>query len=96
MLNIIKVHINKLGIKCAEINGQIQVKLRGDIVEDFNRNPRGAQVMLLSLAAGGVGLNLVGANHLFLLDMHWNPQLEAQACDRVFRVGQTKEVKIHR
>jgi len=96
MLNIIKVHINRLGIKCAEINGQIQVKLRGDIVEDFNRNPRGAQVMLLSLAAGGVGLNLVGANHLFLLDMHWNPQLEAQACDRVFRVGQTKEVKIHR
>jgi len=96
MLNIIKVHINKLGIKCAEINGQIQVKLRGDIVEDFNRNPRGAQVMLLSLSAGGVGLNLVGANHLFLLDMHWNPQLEAQACDRVFRVGQTKEVKIHR
>jgi transcription termination factor 2 len=36
------------------------------------------QVMLLSLAAGGVGLNLVGANHLFLIDMHWNPQLEQQ------------------
>ena len=34
---------------------------------------------------GGVGLNLVGANHLFLLDMHWNPQLESQACDRVYR-----------
>ena len=41
--------------------------------------------MLLSLGAGGVGLNLVGANHLFLLDMHWNPQLEAQACDRIYR-----------
>lgn len=52
--------------------------------------------MLLSLAAGGVGLNLVGANHLFLLDMHWNPQLEAQACDRIYRVGQTKDVVIHR
>ena len=52
--------------------------------------------MLLSLAAGGVGLNLTGANHLFLLDMHWNPQLEAQACDRIYRVGQTKEVVIHR
>jgi len=96
MLNILKVHLKALGIKCAEINGQVPVKLRGDIVEDFNRNPRGSQVMLLSLAAGGVGLNLVGANHLFLLDMHWNPQLEAQACDRVYRVGQTKEVKIHR
>lgn len=52
--------------------------------------------MLLSLGAGGVGLNLVGANHLFLLDMHWNPQLESQACDRIYRVGQTKNVVIHR
>merc|ERR1711909_130597 len=74
----------------------IAVKLRGDIVEDFNKNPRGAQVMLLSLQAGGVGLNLVGANHLFLLDMHWNPQLERQACDRIYRVGQTKDVIIHK
>ena len=96
MLHIVKAHIKTLGMKVAEINGQVPVKLRGDIVEDFNRPGRGAQVMLLSLAAGGVGLNLVGANHLFLLDMHWNPQLEAQACDRVYRVGQTREVKIHR
>uniref|UniRef100_A0A182HHP9 Transcription termination factor 2 n=1 Tax=Anopheles arabiensis TaxID=7173 RepID=A0A182HHP9_ANOAR len=51
-------------------------------------------VMLLSLTAGGVGLNLVGANHLLLLDPHWNPQLEAQAQDRVYRVGQTKPVYI--
>ena len=72
------------------------MKERGDIVETFNRPDRNPQVMLLSLAAGGVGLNLVGANHLFLLDMHWNPQLESQACDRVYRVGQTKEVVIHR
>jgi len=96
MLGIIKAHVMKLGIKVTEINGQVPVKSRGDIVEDFNKNPRGAQVMLLSLSAGGVGLNLVGANHLFLLDMHWNPQQEAQACDRVYRVGQTREVKIHR
>ena len=60
-------------------SGQVPTKLRGDIVNDFNREGRGAQVMLLSLGAGGVGLNLVGANHLFLLDMHWNPQLESQA-----------------
>ena len=54
------------------------------------------QVMLLSLGAGGVGLNLTGANHLFLLDLHWNPQLENQACDRIYRVGQKREVCIHR
>ena len=76
--------------------GKIPVKERGDIVTSFNRTGRGPHVMLLSLAAGGVGLNLVGANHLFLLDLHWNPQMEAQACDRVYRVGQNREVTIHR
>merc|ERR1712059_1130 len=96
MLDILKIHITKLGMKCSEINGQVNVKHRGDIVEDFNKNEKGPQVMLISLGAGGVGLNLVGANHLFLLDMHWNPQLEAQACDRIYRVGQKKEVIIHR
>lgn len=52
--------------------------------------------MLLSLVAGGVGLNLIGANHLFLLDLHFNPQLEAQAFDRIHRVGQERPVHIHR
>ena len=56
------------------------MKLRGDIVDDFNRKGKGAHILLLSLGAGGVGLNLVGANHLFLIDMHWNPQLEKQVC----------------
>ena len=95
-LNIIKSHILNLNLTCAEINGQIPVKSRGDIVDDFNNNEKGAQVMLLSLTAGGVGLNLVGANHLFLMDMHWNPQLEIQASDRIYRVGQMKPVTIHR
>lgn len=52
--------------------------------------------MLLSLVAGGVGLNLVGANHLVLVDPHWNPQLENQAGDRVYRMGQKKPVKIYK
>ncbi len=77
------MHVERVGLRCAEINGKVPVKMRGDVVEAFNRKDRPPQVMLLSLAAGGVGLNLVGANHLFLLDMHWNPQLEQQACDRV-------------
>lgn len=96
MLDVLKIHIQEIGLKCTEIHGQVPVKARGDIVTEFNAVGRGPQVMLLSLGAGGVGLNLVGANHLFLLDMHWNPQLEAQACDRIYRVGQKKEVTIHR
>ena len=54
------------------------------------------QVMLLSLQAGGVGLNLIGANHVFIVDMHWNPALEEQAADRCHRMGQKKDVFIHR
>ena len=52
--------------------------------------------MLLSLQAGGVGLNLTGANHVFMIDMHWNPALEEQAADRCHRVGQIRDVFIHR
>ena len=96
LLSIMKLQLKAIGIECVEINGQVDVKQRGGIVENFNNNQHGPRVMLLSLAAGGVGLNLVGANHLFLLDLHWNPQLEAQACDRIYRVGQTREVSIHR
>jgi len=52
--------------------------------------------MLVSLRAGGVGLNLIGGNHLFLIDMHWNPALELQACDRIYRMGQKRDCFIHR
>lgn len=54
------------------------------------------KVLLLSLTAGGVGLNLCGANNLFFIDPHWNPQLESQAEDRVYRIGQCKPVTIYR
>merc|ERR1712130_903236 len=91
MLDVIKGHLSKLRIKFVEISGKIPVKARGEIVDNFNQKDRGAQLMLLSLGAGGVGLNLVGANHLFLVDCHWNPQLEAQACDCIYRVGQKRE-----
>lgn len=52
--------------------------------------------MLLSLTAGGVGLNLIGANHIFIMDPHWNPQLEQQAQDRIYRVGQIKPVYMYK
>lgn len=52
--------------------------------------------MLLSLTAGGVGLNLVGANRMYLLDIHWNPALEQQCGDRIYRVGQTKPVTLYK
>ncbi|XP_066476167.1 transcription termination factor 2 isoform X2 [Tiliqua scincoides] len=96
MLKVVAVHLEKLGLKYATVDGSVNPKQRMDVVEEFNNNPKGPQVMLISLLAGGVGLNLVGGNHLFLLDMHWNPALEDQACDRIYRVGQRNNVTIHR
>ncbi|KAM4699895.1 transcription termination factor 2 isoform 2-T2 [Discoglossus pictus] len=96
MLSIVAVHLKSIGLSYATIDGSVIPKKRMDLVEEFNNNPQGPQVMLVSLCAGGVGLNLIGGNHLFLLDMHWNPALEDQACDRIYRVGQRKDVVIHR
>ncbi|KAM6292765.1 transcription termination factor 2 [Porphyrio hochstetteri] len=96
MLKVVGVHLQRLGLNYATVDGSVNPKQRMDVVEEFNNNPRGPQVMLVSLLAGGVGLNLTGGNHLFLLDMHWNPALEDQACDRIYRVGQQKDVVIHR
>lgn len=96
MLNVICSILKEQKINCCLLTGSVPVKQRMTIVDDFNRDHHGPKVMLLSLTAGGVGLNLVGANHLMLLDLHWNPQLETQACDRVYRVGQKKSVKIYK
>uniref|UniRef100_A0A8R1EV03 Helicase C-terminal domain-containing protein n=1 Tax=Caenorhabditis japonica TaxID=281687 RepID=A0A8R1EV03_CAEJA len=96
VLNLIEAHIKSGGFKYTSITGQVQVKDRQERVDSFNRENGGAQVMLLSLTAGGVGLNLTGGNHLIMVDLHWNPALEQQACDRIYRMGQKRPVFIHR
>uniref|UniRef100_A0AC35FKG8 Transcription termination factor 2 n=1 Tax=Panagrolaimus sp. PS1159 TaxID=55785 RepID=A0AC35FKG8_9BILA len=85
MLDIVEQHLKKKRIILTAINGKILTKDRQDCINSFNKKNGGAQVMLLSLTAGGVGLNLVGGNHLFLLDLHWNPALEQQAMDRIYQ-----------
>ncbi|XP_058158960.1 transcription termination factor 2 isoform X3 [Dasypus novemcinctus] len=96
MLRVVALHLKRRGLTYATIDGSVNPKERMDLVEAFNNKSRGPQVMLISLLAGGVGLNLTGGNHLFLLDMHWNPSLEDQACDRIYRVGQENDVVIHK
>jgi SNF2 family DNA or RNA helicase len=68
---------------------------RGKLVEDFN-NHAGAGVFLISLRAGGSGLNLAAASYVVLFDPWWNPAVEDQAIDRVHRIGQTKTVFAYR
>jgi non-specific serine/threonine protein kinase len=76
------------------IHGGTTPKSRGALVEQFNSNY--VPFMVLSLKAGGVGLNLTAANHVVHFDRWWNPAIENQATDRAFRIGQTKDVMVHK
>jgi SNF2 family DNA or RNA helicase len=68
---------------------------RQAIVDEF-QDPDGPPVFLISLRAGGTGLNLTAADHVFLLDPWWNPAVEDQAADRAHRIGQDKPVMVYR
>jgi len=76
--------------------GSTTKKQREEMVDRFQHDPQGPPVMILSLKAGGVGLNLTRANHVFHFDRWWNPAVENQATDRVFRIGQTRNVQVHK
>lgn len=77
------------------LHGGTSVKNRGEMVERFNGEEY-IPFMVLSLKAGGVGLNLTAANHVIHFDRWWNPAVENQATDRAFRIGQTKNVMVHK
>ena len=69
---------------------------RQSMVDRFQQDPRGPQLFLLSLKAGGVGLNLTRASHVIHIDRWWNPAVENQATDRAYRIGQTNRVMVHK
>ncbi|OWR45314.1 Transcription termination factor 2 [Danaus plexippus plexippus] len=96
VLRLVERALTALGVSSVTLSGAVPVTARAALVNAVNDAKSDVKVMLLSLCAGGVGLNLCGANHLLLLDPHWNPQLEEQAQDRIYRVGQTKHVHIYR
>jgi SNF2 family DNA or RNA helicase len=77
------------------LHGGTPVKSRNQMVEEFNGEEY-VPYMVLSLKAGGVGLNLTAANHVIHFDRWWNPAVENQATDRAFRIGQTKNVMVHK
>ena len=77
------------------LHGGISRKGRDAMVEDFQNN-RATRVMILSLKAGGTGLNLTAASNVIHYDLWWNPAVEAQATDRAYRIGQQRNVMVHR
>ncbi|NCD32963.1 MAG: DEAD/DEAH box helicase [Spartobacteria bacterium] len=78
------------------LHGSVAVKKRQQIVTEFQNPDEYIPFMVLSIKAGGVGLNLTNANHVIHFDRWWNPAVENQATDRAFRIGQKKDVLVHK
>lgn len=82
-------------IKFLRFDGSMSQQKRAEVVNTFKMG-QGTNVLLLSLRAGGVGLNLTTASQVFMMDPWWSFAVEAQAIDRVHRMGQTSDVMVHR
>jgi DNA repair and recombination protein RAD54B len=95
MLTLVEIALKNMNISFCRLDGATPVSKRQDIVDRFNKNNIG-QVFLLSTAAGGAGLNLIGSNRLVLVDSHWNPAYDAQAMARIWRDGQKKDCFVYR
>jgi SNF2 family DNA or RNA helicase len=97
MGTILRRHLqNTLGREVLFLHGGVSKKQRDDMVERFQAEGSGPGIFILSLKAGGTGLNLTRANHVFHFDRWWNPAVEDQATDRAFRIGQMKNVQVHK
>ena len=90
-------HLPKaFGAATQFLHGGTPVKARDQMVKRFQEDEHAPPVFILSLKAGGTGLNLTRANHVFHFDRWWNPAVEDQATDRAFRIGQKRNVQVHK
>jgi SNF2 family DNA or RNA helicase len=97
MGHILRAHLQTLfGVEVLFLHGGTPQKQRERMVARFQQERDGPPLFLLSLKAGGTGLNLTAANHVFHYDRWWNPAVEEQATDRAFRIGQTRDVQVHK
>jgi SNF2 family DNA or RNA helicase len=97
MGRMLKEHLQaSFGCEVLFLHGGVPRKQRDRMLERFQEGKEYLPIFVLSLKAGGTGLNLTGANHVFHFDRWWNPAVENQATDRAFRIGQTKNVEVHK
>lgn len=97
MGDLLQRHLQEtFGREVLYLHGSVPAKQRNRLVERFQNDPSGPRLFLLSLKAGGTGLNLTAAQHVFHFDRWWNPAVENQATDRAFRIGQTRNVQVHK
>ncbi|MFO5197508.1 C-terminal helicase domain-containing protein, partial [Salmonella enterica subsp. enterica serovar Typhimurium] len=91
---IVKTALEEKGMKVLYLDGQTPVPERAELVRRFQEG--GYDAFLISLKAGGTGLNLTRASYVFHLDPWWNPATENQATDRAYRMGQKNAVTVYR
>jgi len=84
------------GCEALFLHGGTPKKQRDAMIQRFQDDHKGPPLFVLSLKAGGLGINLTAANHVFHFDRWWNPAVENQATDRAFRIGQKKNVQVHK
>jgi SNF2 family DNA or RNA helicase len=98
MGRLLEAHLARLGVPHLFLHGGTSVSERERMVREFQagRDGGGVPVFILSLKAGGTGLNLTRADHVVHVDRWWNPAVEDQATDRAYRIGQTRPVQVHR
>ena len=95
MLALIRAKLEELGVKYEYFDGSTSAPDRQKAIESF-QNDEEKRVFLISLKAGGVGLNLTAADYVYIVDPWWNPAVEQQAIDRTHRIGQTKNIFAYR
>ncbi|HJU45860.1 MAG TPA: C-terminal helicase domain-containing protein, partial [Chitinophagaceae bacterium] len=95
MLALIKQKLKELGVEYEYFDGSTSAPDREKAIQNFQNNEE-CRVFLISLKAGGVGLNLTAADYVYIVDPWWNPAVEQQAIDRTHRIGQTKSIFAYR
>ncbi|EMS45958.1 Putative SWI/SNF-related matrix-associated actin-dependent regulator of chromatin subfamily A member 3-like 2 [Triticum urartu] len=95
MLDLLEVHLKASHVTYRRLDGTMSVAAREKAVNDFKTVPE-VSVMIMSLKAASLGLNMVAACHVLMLDLWWNPTTEDQAVDRAHRIGQTRPVTVSR
>ncbi|MCO5591367.1 hypothetical protein L7F22_045350 [Adiantum nelumboides] len=94
-LDLLEIPLKRKNIKFLRLDGTLSQQQRESVLHTFKSDPT-TEVLLLSLKAGGVGINLTTAGNAFLMDPWWNPAVEEQAIMRIHRIGQTRNVKVKR
>ncbi|XP_011007832.1 PREDICTED: uncharacterized ATP-dependent helicase C23E6.02-like isoform X2 [Populus euphratica] len=92
MSDLVEISLNQFCIQYRRLDGTLTLSSRNRVVKDFNTDPK-VTVMLMSLKAGNLGLNMVAACHEILLDLWCNPTTEDQAVDRAHRIAQVRTIK---